>query len=492
MGARSGWGSVRHPPRAGGHRAVPAAILRSLLTATVLLTGCVRYHAAPIRPSQTLEEFQRRRLDAPTLGAFLTSRDSSLAWPPAAWGLSTLTLAAFYYSPRLDEARAQWGVAQGGVVTAGARPNPSLTGALGYNSTTPTGEVSPWIPEGVLDLPIEVAGKRGIRIREASQLSEAARLNVLTVAWQVRSQVRQAFLEFYAARQSDSLLTRQEEIQSATVSILENQLAVGEVSPFELTQARIALANSRLARLGAAQLRAEARSALADAIGVPPSALDSVPFSFREMGQVSEALPASEIRRRALLSRSDVLGALAEYEASQAALQLEVRRQYPDISLGPGYQLDQTDDKWTLGLTLTLPILNRNQGPIAEAAARREEVAARFLNVQSRALGEIEAALASARAATDQVGAADSLLLDLSRRGQTAETAYQVGEISRLELLGLQAEMVTTQLSRLEALVGAQRAIGRLEDAMQSPLNVEAFVLQGPSRVPGQEERSDG
>lgn len=472
-------------------RLLPTATLL-LLTLSLLSNGCVRYHAQPIVASQTLDDFQARRLDAPALTEFLASRDSSLSWPPDTWGLSSLTLAGFYYSPELDVARAQWGVAQGGVITAGARPNPSLTAALGYNSTTPTDEVTPWIPEGVLDLPIEVAGKRGIRVRGATHFSEAARLNVLTVAWQVRSRVRQAFLDFYVAWQSDSLLTRQEEIQRATVGILENQLEVGEVSPFELTQARIALANSRLSRLGAAQQRAEARSALAGAIGVPPAALDSVPLSFGEMSQVARALPASEIRRQALLSRSDVLGALSEYEASQAALQLEVRNQYPDISLGPGYQLDQTDDKWTLGLTLALPILNRNRGPIAEAAARREEVAARFLSVQSRALGEIEAALASARAATDQVAAADSLLRDLSQRGQAAQSAYQVGEISRLELLGLEAEMVSTELSRLDALVGAQRAIGKLEDAMQSPLNLEAFVLQSPSRVPGKEERTHG
>lgn len=457
-----------------------------LLSGLFLASGCVRYHPEPISPAQTLDDFQARRLDAPALGEFLSAHGAELPWPPMAWELHGLTMAAFYYSPELDVARARWGVARGGVITAGARPNPNLTAALGYNSTTPADEITPWIPEGALDLPIEVAGKRGIRIRQAEELSESARLEILTVAWQIRSRVRQAFLDFYVAGQSDSLLAQQEEIQAATLAILQARLAAGEVSAFEVTQARINLANSRLARLDGAQKSAAARSELADALGIPPVALDSVSFSFQGLGRITGELPAAELRRQALVNRSDILGALAEYQASQAELQLEVRKQYPDISLGPGYQLDQTDSKWTLGVSLELPVLNRNRGPITQAAARREEAAAHFLAVQSRALGEIEAAIAAARAATAQVAAADSLLVELTQRDRSAQAAYQVGEISRLELLGLEAEMVNTRLSRLGALASAQQALGSLEDALQSPLDMEDWVLQDP-RVTGKE-----
>ena len=41
----------------------------------------------------------------------------------------------------------------------------------------------------------------------------------------------------------------------------------------------------------------------------------------------------------------------------------------PDVHLNPGYQFDQGDNKWSIGLTFDLPILNQNQGPIAEAKA---------------------------------------------------------------------------------------------------------------------------
>jgi len=369
------------------------------------------------------------------------------------------------------------------VLTAGGRENLTLSGGTGYNATTPTSEVTPWIPEVSLDLPLDVAGRRGIRVAAAGQRSEAARLGLLSTAWQVRSRLREAFTSLYLARQADSLLARQREIRTESLAILEAQLAVGEASPTEVTQARVALAESRVAALDAAQAAIHARSELADAIGVPPAALDSIALDFSELTEVSIDIPDREVRGRALLHRSDILGSLAEYEASQKDLQLEVRKQYPDVSLGPGYQLDQTDAKWTLLLGLTLPLLNRNRGPIAEAAARREEAAAHFVALQSRVLADVEGAVASARSAVSQVQAADTLLAALGQQEAVARAAYDAGEISRLELLGLQAEAIATALARLDALSRAQAAAGALEDAMQTPLDMEKWTLEVPQRA---------
>jgi len=452
------------------------------LAALTLVAGCARYHPQPLAPVQTLESFEARRLDAPELGTFLQARREATEWPPPRWDLHRLTLAAFFYNPDLDVARAEWAVARGGVLTAGGRTNPVLTAGTGYNATTNSDQITPWIPEAALDLPLGIAGKRGIRVKEARQLSEAARLNILTAAWQVRSQVRQAFLDLYVARQSDSLLTRQVQLQTEIVRLLETQAQVGEVSPYEVTQARVALANTRLASLDAVQRQAQARSALATAVGVPPAALDSVAWAFDRLDSIPIPEPAGDVRRRALVNRSDIRASLAGYEASQAALQLEIRKQYPDISLGPGYQLDQTDSKWTLSLSLPLPFLNRNKGPIAEARARRQEAAARFLSLQSRVLAEIEGAVASSHAAGAQLQSAGSLMSSLAEQERLAQRGYAVGERSRLELLGVQSELVTSALARLDAIAKAQAAVGQLEDAMQSPIDLEPWTLVAPVR----------
>ena len=130
----------------------------------------------------------------------------------------------------MDLARAQWGVAQAGRITAGERPNPSFNPLIGYNSSSPVSEVTPWIPEISLEITIETAGKRGYRIAEARHLAAAARWNMLKTAWDVRSRLRGALLQTYAAGENEALLVHAEKLQSEIVRLLEIRKAAGEAS----------------------------------------------------------------------------------------------------------------------------------------------------------------------------------------------------------------------------------------------------------------------
>ncbi len=464
----------------------------ALAAALMSLVACIRYHPRPIAPAKTMEDFESRRLDSPELGAFLIANKEAEAWPPAAWDLKSLTLAALYFHPDMDIARAQWGVARGGRITAGERPNPALNPSLGYNTTSPTSEVTPWIPEVALELTIETAGKRGIRIAEARHLAEAARWQILSTAWDVRSRLRGALLEVYTAGEMETLLADQEKLQTEFVRILELQRDAGEVSTYDLTQARVALDASRLAAIEAARAKEDATARLAGALGLSRRALEGLTLSFDAFRGLEPDFPAGEIRRHAVVNRSDILSALAEYEASQSALKLEIAKQYPDISLGPDYQLDQTDSKWTLGLGLVLPLLSRNRGPIAEALAGREESAARFLALQSRVIGELDAAIEDCRAAVLKSRAADDMVANLARQERAARSQRELGEISKLEFLGIQLELNAGAQARLEALLQAQEAVGRLESAAQSPLDVKDWITTMSRAQAGPEkERTD-
>ena len=439
----------------------------------LLAASCATYHPEPIAPEQSAAAFDARSLTNENLRAFLETNHVTGDWPRPSWDLNALIFVAFYYQPALAEARAQWASVQATRITAGERPNPSV----GFTPTYDTTTTPPWILDVTLDIPIETAGKQGKRIAQAEHLSEAARWNFISAAWQTRSRVRDALLNLYAARESESLLAQQEIAQSNVVRLLEGQLAVGAVSGYEVTQARVALDTTRLARQEAAGQSGQARAQLAVALGLPLSALDQVEFSFAGLDQFPTELTRPEVRRQAVLSRPDVRGALAEYAASQSALQLEIAKQYPDIHLNPGYELDQTDNKWSLGVTLELPILNQNGGPIAEAKAKRAEAAAHFLTVQTTAIGEIDGALAAYDAALHKSATAESLLQNLQRQRESVRRREQAGEAAPLALTNAEAEYAAGAQSRLDALIKAQRALGRLEDAAQSPLTLPPETL---------------
>jgi outer membrane protein TolC len=442
-----------------------------------LAGGCAHYTPKPVSAEQTLDDFAARRLDAPQLSEFLRDDAGIESWPPAHWDFDALTLAALYYSPELDVARAHWAVAQAGMITAGMRPNPTAGIGSGYNATTVG--INPWIPEAVLDLTIETAGKRDIRSAQSSHIAEAARLEVLAAAWRARSRLRAAYVTLFVAQRKEENLAQQRDLRSESVRLLELQLAAGEISPNELTQARIALNDTRLAALDAASQVRQARIALAGALGVPVAALDDIDLTLTDMEQLERTLPDAEMRRRALVNRTDILAALADYGASEAALQLEVAKQYPDVHLLPGFQYDQVAAKWTLGVGFTLPIFNKNEGPIAEAEAAREEAAARMLAAQASVFNDIDAAMAAYQAATEKSGASEELLAQLREQEALSSTAYRLGEVSRLALLSAQLELATGELARLETLGQAQQAAGELENAVQSPLDLPSWVLEG-------------
>jgi len=456
----------------------------------MIATGCIRYHPKPIQAASSLENFEARKLDSSELKNHLLASGVVNEWPPPVWDLKSLTLAALYYHPDLDIARAQWGVAEAGRITAGERLNPGINPMIGYNSTTPLSEVTPWIPELALDIPIETAGKRGIRIAEARHLSESARRNVMAAAWGVRSGLRQAFLNLYLTERTETLLAEQLEYQTENVGLLELQFGVGQVSAFDLTQARIARDNSRLAALEASKQKAAAAISLAGALGVSAGALDGIRFSYDAFEHPPGEVPPADVRRKALLNRSDIMAALSEYAAAEQALRLEIAKQYPDINLGPDYQLDQTDSKWTLGISLILPLLSRNRGAIAEADAKRTETAARFLALQSKVLGDLDSAIASVRSAVLAAKTADEILGELKKREGSAKIRWQVGEISKVEYLGVELELSANALASLDALVKSQEAVGQLENAMQSPLDKSDWILATPKREPEPERRS--
>ncbi len=446
-------------------------------------TACVRFHPQPLSPTGTAQAFSGRTLEDEGLRRFVETAEGQTraAWPPTTWGLSDLTLAALYYSPDLDVARATWAVARAAVRTAGERPNPALSLIPGFNATTrtPTG----WIPLGGLEIPLETAGKRDHRRAQAAQLAEAARLNTTLAAWQLRCRVRTSLVALAAARETLALLGEQERLGAENARILELQHQAGAISAFELTQARIAAGGARLAGHEARRQETEARVSLAEALGVPAQALDGKTLAFDALDSAPAMPSASEAREAALIGRADIRAALAEYAASQSALQLEIARQYPDIRLGPGYEYDQGDSKWSLGLALDIPLFNRNRGAIGEALAKRGEAAARFTALQARVLADVDRALAGYQAAIDKRSVAEAMLGDLERQERATRAMFEAGEIGKSDLLALQIELAAQALARLDTVTRSRLALGALEDAMQSSFGVPDASWQVSARA---------
>lgn len=444
----------------------------------VLLTGCAtqRYDAKPLDATASAKALADRTLDSDDLRQYIQSRyegRKTLEWPPRQWTLDLLTMVAFHFNPNMEVARARLAAAEAAIATAGQVPNPTLQVPLQYTLNPKDGE-SAWTLGLALDIPIETHGKRGYRVAAATHQAAAARWQLASTGWDARSRLRQQLLVLWASSEKARLLQQQVELDKSLVGLLQRRLREGYVSAREVNQQQLALIQSNTDLLNARKEARGARVEVAGLLGLNAHALDGIELDLGEFVQPDPPLPAAELKTLALQNRADVLAALEAYEASQSALQLEVAKQYPDIHLGPGYTFDQGVRKPGFDFTgIELPLFNRNEGPIAEARARREEAAASVRQAQAKAWTELDGAMTAYRIASDAWHEADQQFHVQQEQLAGTRRAFQLGEEDRVSLESNRKTELSARLALFDVSLQVQQALGRIEDAIQRPLAPE-------------------
>lgn len=388
------------------------------------------------------------------------------------WGLPELTLAGLYLHPDLDIARAQLQAAETAQRSAGLPRSPKISGLVEHHSKADG--ISPWSIGIGLEIPIRTGARQAALQDHSAALTEAVRMEIGAITWRVRSRLRAALIEHLTAEAHLALLQRELDLRGDAMRIVEARLTVGAASRGEANDSRLQLGSAGMARSAGIAAIDKTLAVLAAAIGLSPEALASVRLNTAAIAPPAERLPADDIQRAAMLNRIDLRVGLARYAATESRLRLEIARQVPEITLGPGFFFDQGDRVWSLGASLLLALFDRNEGPIAEAEAQREVEGRRFLALQARAIGEQAAALQAYRNALLQLENARAAECAVAEQVSTAERRVTAGHDDRLDLVRRRLELVLAGKVLLAARFETQRALGALEDAVQQPLDGSA------------------
>ncbi|HEY2418728.1 MAG TPA: TolC family protein [Steroidobacteraceae bacterium] len=424
-------------------------------------------------PTVTAQSFQARRLDqAPDLPP------ASAGWDRAQWLEAALTL-----NPQLAEARARATAVAAGELTARQIPNPTLNLFDEYVTAAAGGAA--WLYGLSVDFLLQRPGERA-RARNAAALQTlAAQSDVAESIWQVRAQVRQALLD--AVRAQDEVLLLQQLLadRQGLLASARARAQAGEVGATEIASATLELTAAQQ-RLDQARARgADAQTRLAVAVGVPTSALEEIPLQWPQWADINALSPSlnDAWREQALVARPDLVRTLREYDLAENTLRSEVARRWPAIHLEPGYawdrggvhenQLNENLRDNELGLSMELPIFNRNQGPIGEAVARRELAARHLVAVQAQLLGEIERAERAWPRAREGWQNAVAAAATAQRQSEAEQRSLKAGASDRPSALAAHSAALDSQLLVLQSAYEAQSAFAALEDAYRRP-------LQGP------------
>jgi len=252
----------------------------------------------------------------------------------------------------------------------------------------------------------------------------------------------------------------------------------GEDSPSEsvtVEQGRIEIEQQQAQARAAADA---AQVAAAKALGLPPDTLNDVQFVWPDWGvppSITEE-QGREARERALLSRSDLEAAIGDYSIAEAQFKLAVKRQYPQLTLGPGYYWDHGINKFPLDVGLALP-LNGNKGEIAEARAAREVAGKRMLALQADIYGEVAAAERAEHLARTSTDTAERRLENARHPAAQSELSLHLGESNVMERVGAEVLAIRAELEVLEMRAQLQTARNNLEDVLHAPLSGPEIAL---------------
>jgi outer membrane protein, heavy metal efflux system len=437
-----------------------------------VLGGCAlqHYDPAPLDPAASANAFGSRSTDSPGLKEYLVAHGHPPSdWPVQRWGLAELTLLAFYDHPELELARARAKAAHAEASAAMQRLPLGLTPRVEHHTITTPEQPSVWSLGFEVEIPIAGNTRRTATSERVTYLADAADLQVGSVAWNVRSEVRAKLLDCYAAYRVSALLDMEIQQRRLLVALLERRLEAGAASRFEVNNARLAQAELEGQAQATRLARERSLAALAQALALPLAEVRGLSLDFAAFEETPPPPGDAGVQRAALLNRLDIRAKLLEYSAVDAAVKLEIARQYPSFIINPGFLWDQGDHVWSLAATMLLPA-GGNKPAIEAAEARRAVAAREFLAFQGRVISEAEGAETRYRTALEGAGNLERLVRLHATRDQETKKQFDAGYVDRLELTLTQIETLAAQRNALAAASEAQRALGGLEDALQIPL----------------------
>ncbi|WP_342624399.1 TolC family protein [Pseudomonas alkylphenolica] len=359
-------------------------------------------------------------------------------------------------NPELAVAR--WGIdiAEGERRQAGVLPNPELSWEVEdtrNGSQTTTVSVSQMF---------ELGGKRGARLGVAGRDSELAGLELERQGNALRAEVIGAFEAAVQAQQGLQLAEQSLRLSERALQVVQGRVKAGSASPVEATRAQVQLSEVRLELGRAEQALTVAYQQLAAATGAPMAEFSRV----ESVGKQEPDVPSRTQLLERLEQTPDMRLARTQIDQTDAALKLARTQRIPDLTVSVGSQYDEAERERVnvVGLSLPIPLFDRNQGNILAAARRADQARDQRNGAELRLRSEVIQALTQWSTAAQEVQDFDRSILPSAQQAVDAATrGFERGKFAFLDVLDAQRTLVAARLQYLQAQAQRSEARVRLE-----------------------------
>ena len=176
-----------------------------------------------------------------------------------------------------------------------------------------------------------------------------------------------------------------------------------------------------------------------------------------------------QLQTELLHSRFDIKQKLAEYQSFEQALKLEIEKQYPDVTLSPGFLFQEGESLWVLAAAWTLPLFHNNDGQIARSLAERKLKQYEFIQLQSDLVNELARKKQNYLDRLTAFDQSQQLFSALEVRSEEIEKQFKLGYSDRLTALRAHLEVEKARQAMFQIELEVMRAAAQLEAVTQSP-----------------------
>ncbi|TSE19809.1 TolC family protein [Tepidimonas aquatica] len=345
---------------------------------------------------------------------------------------------------------------EGQVIQGRVRPNPELAYSL-EDQRTPTRTQSVQI-----NLPIELGGKRAARIAAAERGRDVAVEELNTRRVEIRAAVVAAFFETLAAQERAALAQASVDLAKRATDAVAKRVAAGKVSPVEETKARVAEAGVRVELAQAQSEQRNARARLASLLGANPPRFTLVSGNVEEL----PAVPSLDNVQQRLSTSPTLRRMQLEVERRRSLVDVERSKRIPDVtfSLGVKRPTELQRNQLLFGVSVPLPLFDRNQGNLLEALKREDKARDELQALNVRVGTEVMQARERLDAIRREVEVLQRDVLPGAKSAYDAATiGFENGKFNFLEVLDAQRTYFAAKSQYLKALAEAHRAAADID-----------------------------
>lgn len=354
-------------------------------------------------------------------------------------------------------------VALAGITIAGERPNPAVT----FDATRDHPHETL-----LLDLPVELGGKRSTRMETARQEASLTDVEISTVSREVRREVREAFFAAALGAQIVNQQARLVELAVKLRDIAKSRFDAGDVPQLELMQAELELARAQADVEVARQESKVAFGKLAALLNEPAGTTWEL---VTRLDTMPEQPGLQDLITRATGANPDLQHLAQELKVEQAREKAFRAERVPAVSLGAGAVLNAPGEyhAGAMGeIAVELPVFTRMQGELAQSAATEKLIEGETLATQRSVAGEVEVAFNEFNARLTEVRLYRDTVIPAGRKlEELAEQSYGAGRASILVVLDAQRAVQQNERDYLQSLFELQQAFAELEEIVGVPLD---------------------